>query len=312
MFIINPYRFASSTPPFVGPFNSYVAEGGAYSLRRMYTSYTGPGISVSRTIGPNTVEADVAFDTSTNYISLNSIITITSGTSVSTTLGQFCGQGTNPDGIALQTISVKTWYDQSGNNRHMSQGTPTNRPTIITTGTLNTDGGKVAILFNSTLSQYLAFIGGSFAPTSSTLFALGKPLTNVNLRFFGLSSSASGTAYITLQQTSGASQGIIARTSLSPADALVVSSSGNFNNQFLYYGRWRADNRVDFGLNGAAVATSGTSLLNSPTNWNSIQTGVLSTGSLSGYWNGYQKEMLAFLTNQSANRTAIENIINTY
>ena len=51
--------------------------------------------------------------------------------------------------VGSDTGYVKTWYDQSGNGKHVTQATNTKQPIIVTNGALETKNGRPAILFNS-------------------------------------------------------------------------------------------------------------------------------------------------------------------
>ena len=94
----------------------------AYSLRQLSNAYTGPVVTVRRS--SDNAEAD--FKASE----------IDDGT-----LAAFCGAG---DGL------VKTWHDQSGNNRDASQATAASQPKIVSSGSLVTEGGKAALDFDGT------------------------------------------------------------------------------------------------------------------------------------------------------------------
>jgi hypothetical protein len=78
----------------------------AYSLRQLSNAYTGPVVTVRRS--SDNAEAD--FKASE----------IDDGT-----LAAFCGAG---DGL------VKTWFDQSGNGRHLSNAVSGGQPTIVSSG----------------------------------------------------------------------------------------------------------------------------------------------------------------------------------
>jgi len=91
----------------------------AYSLRQLSNAYTGPVITVRR----SSDDAEADFKASE----------IDDGT-----LAAFCGAG---DGF------VKTWHDQSGNNRDAS-ATGTAQPKIVSSGSLVTEGGKAALEFD--------------------------------------------------------------------------------------------------------------------------------------------------------------------
>jgi hypothetical protein len=91
----------------------------AYGLRRLYTSWTGAAIRVRRS--SDDAEADIGFKAN--------------GDLNTTALLAFCGSG---DGF------VTTWYDQSGNGHHATQGTAANQPQIVSNGVIETQNGRPA------------------------------------------------------------------------------------------------------------------------------------------------------------------------
>lgn len=97
--------------------DAYPGAAAAYSLRNLSWAYGGPVVRVRRS-SDNTEQDFTATQ-------------ITDGT-----LTAFCGAG---DGF------VRTWYDQSGNNRHAQQTTTSLQPTIVSSGSLLLDGGKPSI-----------------------------------------------------------------------------------------------------------------------------------------------------------------------
>ncbi len=104
----------------------------AYSLRQLSNAYAGPVVTVRR----SSDDAEADFKASE----------IDDGT-----LAAFCGAG---DGL------VKTWHDQSGNNRDASQATAANQPKIVDSGSLVTEGGKAALEFDGTDDYFSSNITG--------------------------------------------------------------------------------------------------------------------------------------------------------
>ena len=72
---------------------------------------------------------------------------------------------------------VVTWYDQSGNNNHASQSTTALQPKIVSSGTLETESGKPAVLWTAT-DIHLAFT--TRLTTIRSYFLLAK-VTNTSL-----------------------------------------------------------------------------------------------------------------------------------
>ena len=136
----------------------------AYSLRRLYSSYTGAAIRVRRS--SDNAQIDIGF--------------IGEHLDVFTLLA-FVGNGSG---------FVTAWYDQSGNGCHATQTTPANQPQIVSNGVLHTLGGSPTIrsfgvteklLFTSTaLGSATAFsfnavstVGANGSRKSAVLFGSG-------------------------------------------------------------------------------------------------------------------------------------------
>ena len=95
----------------------------AYSLRRLYASYTGAAIRVRRS--SDGAQADIGF--------------MANGDLDTVALLAFVGNGSG---------FVTTWYDQSGNNCHATQTTPGIQPRIVNAGVIDIANGKPAVRFN--------------------------------------------------------------------------------------------------------------------------------------------------------------------
>ena len=95
----------------------------AYSLRRLYASYTGAAIRVQRSL--DDAKADIGFTAN--------------GDLDTVALLAFVGSGNG---------FVTTWYDQSGNGRHATQTDPARQPKIVSNGVIETQNGRPALLFD--------------------------------------------------------------------------------------------------------------------------------------------------------------------
>lgn len=113
---INGLVFTAAAP---GAFllDTYTGAAAAYSVRRLYSLYTGASMRVRRDTGGGTGdddEADVAFD-SNNELSLDSAISNASAGVTSTTFGEFVAASgySNPDSLTgtIKAV-VPTWYGQ--------------------------------------------------------------------------------------------------------------------------------------------------------------------------------------------------------
>jgi len=184
--IINPYVFVATTPQYL--LDLYpISTGSAYSVRKLRTAYTGACINVRRTVlgVPNsgTTVVSVFFD-SNDTISFDSrVVRFTGNATLSTTLGQFMavtGSGySNVDNMpANQSGFVTQWYDQSGNNRHMTNITFTRQPRFVNNGVIETLTGSTnnRVTLNSnvqTQPNYLAITTANAFPVR-TFFAVNK------------------------------------------------------------------------------------------------------------------------------------------
>jgi hypothetical protein len=113
----------------------------AYSLRKLKSTTT------------NVVRVRRSSDNSEQDFSANEI---TDGT-----LTSFCGVG---DGF------VTTWYDQSGNNRNVTQILATAQPNIVISGVLVIQGTKPSIFYNSSTKRLI-----------SDTFTIPQPLTTFSV-----------------------------------------------------------------------------------------------------------------------------------
>jgi hypothetical protein len=100
----------------------------AYSLRRLYASYTGAAIRVRRS--SDNAEKDIGFIG--EHLDVLALLV-------------FVGNGNG---------FVTTWYDQSGNGRHATQVTAANQPQIVASGAVITEGGRPAITHNGTSQRF--------------------------------------------------------------------------------------------------------------------------------------------------------------
>lgn len=95
----------------------------ALGLRKLRSAYNGAAIRVRRS--SDSLEQDIFF---------------TSGAVLDTaSLKSFVGSGNG---------FIRTWYDQSGNNRHATQSTMANQPSIMLNGVINRSGGKPSVRYD--------------------------------------------------------------------------------------------------------------------------------------------------------------------
>lgn len=130
---------ASAPAAFVGPYDG-ITFVGAYATRRLLTAYEGDCLLLRRS--SDSAELAFGFDDEGN---LNTA-------AIATWLGE-------------DTAYVKTWYDQSGNARHVSQATPENQPAL----NVSLIGSKPTIVYNAT-DTLDAIVGTMFTGAQATVF----------------------------------------------------------------------------------------------------------------------------------------------
>ncbi len=116
----------------------------AYSLRQLSSSYAGPVVTVRRS--SDSAEAD-----------------FTAGEVSDGTLAAWVGSG--DDGF------VTTWHDQSGNGKDATQATSTAQPKIIDSGSLVTQAGRPALLFDG--SDDTLFLADDVMPSNQPAYSFG-------------------------------------------------------------------------------------------------------------------------------------------
>lgn len=161
---LNLTRPTAGSGDTTGPLDSYAASS-AYSLRQLYSDYSGNAILVRRS--SDNATADIGFTAS--------------GALDETALLAHVGAG---DGY------VQTWYDQSGNARNVSQTTAVDQPRIVSSGVVDNLEGKPTLVFSG--SQYLfASSAWIYAQGSATSFGVLSGSPQIDKRIMAEGSSLS-------------------------------------------------------------------------------------------------------------------------
>lgn len=166
----------------------------AYSPRKLRAAYAGSAIRVTYKDG---VEADIGFDGSGNL----DTATLLAGATTHAVAGD-------------KTTKIKTWYDQSGGGRNVTQATVASMPGIVdATGALQADSnGNPEALFSAASSQILtdaAATGGVYSSGAATAAAVARMVGDATTRYlWSASSSASASPRYTLhgQNSAGANR----------------------------------------------------------------------------------------------------------
>lgn len=122
-------------------------SAGAYSVRRLATSYTGPVMRLRRSSDGEL--RDVYFD-GTGIISLASQVSNAGGgAATGTTLATW---------ITTNSATVNIWYDQSGNGRNATQAT-TAQPRIVNAGVLDSQNSQPTLVFSGAQTMQTTLTG---------------------------------------------------------------------------------------------------------------------------------------------------------
>ena len=272
----------SSISQFTGLLDTYSGAAAAYSLRKLRTAYTGNAIRVRR--ASDNTEQNIGF--------VNNELDTASLTS-------FCS-GTNG--------FVTTWYDQSGNNRNMTQSTAANQPQIVISGNVIIQGTKPIIQFNSAnhilntvsfaLSVNRTYIMNLFNAINNTpnfklyLGALAAGSDNFLNGVFGIFNSSNVvTSYI----SSGVSNTRVGTGALS-------------NNQYFLLGAYVQGSIQHQHYRNGVLNAQNTSLTISPTTTSQVQS-ILRTPTTNDL---RTSECIIYDSYQLSNRVGIETNINDY
>lgn len=129
----NPVTPAGAPTPVLTTNN--ITSVAAFSLRKLYSTYSGPAIKVRRS--SDNTEQDIPF-TESGSIDTAALTTF----------------------VGAENGFVSIWYDQSGAGNNAVQATAANQPTIVSSGSITTLNGKPSIL-SANSAAYLQVNTGS-------------------------------------------------------------------------------------------------------------------------------------------------------
>jgi len=256
---------------------------GAFSLRKLKSSYNGSAIQVRR-VSDNTTQ-DIGF--------INNQLDIAS-------LNSFCS-GT--DGF------VTIWYNQSDSGANAIQTTSSNQPKIYDSSTgIQLENGKPCILFNNSNDNFLEVIDTTFGNIQDAISNFSVFKLDNNSAFFP-----------TLFSKSYSEDGAVVVNGEHPIRNLKfwfdndnVTSSYDISNKHTL-----VSNFANSGTNGIKVYANSILKVEKTTSQDLTGTNTykFSIGrnnrDNSYYWNGTIQEILLFSSNQTTNKTTIEDDINT-
>ena len=259
-------------------FRTYNNPAFCYSLRRLNTAYKGPAISVRRS--SDNAQVDI------NYTLNRELDT--------QTLLDFVGSGNSG--------FVVTWYDQSGNGKHLVSGN-TASPTIVSAGTLVTVNGKPALDFDGVNNfMYRTVVPGITFSQNHSVFSVFRLKTNpTNSRFiFQTTVDTNNRVAISIQ-----AQNICVYQNI---NAVINVKSAAFQNNVSYLAYIDYDPLQLYLNNVNATGTISTGGYASPT----IVIGSARNWSVNTATAMYFQEIFMFQHKSTVEQTAIQNNINSY
>lgn len=266
--------YTPATPPAAFSFllNEYPTASAAYSLRKLDSSYNGSAIRVRRS--SDNTEQDIGFVD--NQLDTTSLTT-------------FVGSGNG---------FVSVWYDQSGNNRHVSQSITTSQPRIVSASIIENINNKPvlnwytsSVYLNRQNTTYSASAAFFVARASSSLSSYAAVFGGANL------GASNGAIRIELANTyyRAISTNVNTGGDLTFSDGVFYINTNVISSSF--------DNIRKYHI-GSVTAGAASRVLSA------VQIGVENLTSRA--WSGQIQELILYPVNQTSSRTNIEDNINSY
>jgi hypothetical protein len=204
---------------------------------------------------------------------------------------------------------VSIWYDQTASGNNLTQATLTRQPAIVSAGSLITQSGKPALLFNSSLLQATRVFSTSNFSIFNTLSGNSGQSNAAWLNQHGGGVNVNRTVFIQPSDISSPYNKL--KTFLNNGTAYNIISTN-----VVFDGTLKLINVTSDGsgntnqwVNSTAEGSL-TGVTWSPLNTN-LNVGAL--GNATSYYTGYTNELVCYTTNQNTNRSGIEsNIKNFY
>ena len=250
----------------------YPDAAAAYSLRKLRTDYTGPAIKVRKTVAGDTSTQDIGF---------------VNGELDTASLLSFADGG---------DVYVQIWYDQSGNGNDLAQVSASAQPKIVASGVVNTKNSEPCVDFDGISQEFITteLLDTSADNSLISVFSIDGGVDNNVLNF------SDGTNVFAIGTAIASSTNLCLRAPLSADNKSITYATGS---QVLTFAQSIPSNNI-FANN---IPEDGTDLCRQSLLSNSI-------GSRGGafYLDGQIQEIVIYNSDQSSNRAAIENNINTH
>jgi len=277
---INQYFNIYTDPGVDRLLNKYPGAAAAYSLRKLNSQYTGPAVRVRR--DSDNVHADVYFDRTATISKYSRVGVLSSSTdpiaaASTTTLQTFMGSNNG---------FVAVWYDQASSN-DASQSSATAQPKIYDSADgVIVENGKPAVEFIRASATKLAFTTGLSSQTN--IIAIAKN---------------TDTSWGTLVGESFAG-------GLRCLSSALWDSSTN-NDDFYHNGSLFLDG-VQLSTGTAASNVQRLIFANAASGGYTDTLVNIGEGYSGRQWSGPVQEVILYASDQSSNRTGIEDNINTF
>lgn len=268
---------------FVGPLDEFAVPHRAHSFRRLLASYTGPAIKVRRST--DNVEYDIGF-----------------------TLGGDLDEADLLAKIGSASAYMVTWYDQSGNGRHLTQATAAAQPRIVNAGVVEVRGSKPACRLDGTDDYMTSTSVGLAAGTATIATVLEGAVNNMaSSVVLAESTSTSGNGYLRFIRTSSANWNVQATSSTTSWWASTITGSNLFDlsrHQAFYS---EASSVINTWKDGTVVHSA----VAAPRTGGGVMTPdrfALGAGvgtSVGGFFNGWYQEVIGWASDMTASRAAI-------
>jgi hypothetical protein len=255
--------------------DTYSGAAAAYSLRKLRSAYTGSAIEVRNDSGTH---LDIGFVD--NELDTATLLT-------------HCGSGNG---------TVSKWYDQSGNGNDASQTTVANQPQIVNSGSVILDNGKPAVQFDG-IDDYFDLT--TSITTEDIQYSVIELMKRPNI-------SASSVSFANIDQPyvnviiGGANTIYFSRPLSGVNGKFETGTNSNYNQQLLFAIDNKTSNLLTYSNGNLIINGLKTGSLKTIYDFDKI--GLRSTS----YNKGTKQELIIYLSEQSSNRTGIEDNINSH
>ena len=300
--MFNPLFFSKNYNENSFFLDTYSGAAGAWSMRSIKASTLSSAVyRIRRTVTAGT--ADVFLDVN-GLVSLDSPITIITGTSLATNLGQYVRATgySNVDSLgSAASAFCSIWYDTSGNGKNAIQNTDASQPRLVNAGVLDKDPytNRTSLYFSGSNELSIASFNTNLSVLNShSVFTVHKNLSGNASSVFRSSISTTNRFAINYLNVN-----YLRPLSFQAYNGSFFTKTTNVGvNQSILTSCFFTPNTMDSFVNTTASADT-------------IRTGgtdATATTTIGNTFNGYISEIIVYPSNISANRTAMETILLTF